>query len=154
MSETVLEIKKGRGCVLLCLSDGETLRVPASLYRERKVREGETIEPMLYKAFILQRGPSHAMDAAVRLLSVADRTEKELRERLEGVGYPEVVVEGVLQKLVDLNLVNDARYAEVWTRSRAHRQGRQRLRQELTRRGVSREDTEEALSVITDEEQL
>jgi len=153
MAERVLEVKKLHGCALLCLSDGQTLKVPASVWRERKITEGEFIDIDDYRAFILKRGPAHAMDSAVRLLSVSDRTEKELRRRLDEVGYPAEVIDGVIGRLYELRLINDQAYAEYWAKSRMHRAGPQKLQMELVRRGVDRETASAAVN-ISEEDQL
>ena len=134
MIERVLEIKKARGCAVLQLESG-VLRVPLSLLRERPVRAGEVLDTQAYRLFIAQRGYTHALDHAVRLLSLCDRSENEVRRRLLDSGYP-------------------AAYAQRWAQSRAHKHGRGRIERELTRRGVSREVAQSAVSELSDEEQL
>ena len=152
--ETIIEIKKVQGSTLLRLENGELLRVPTSLYRERPVRRGEAIEPAAYRQFMVQRGYSHALDSAVKLLSLCDRTENELRERLTRAGYPQVCVDRVIEKLYAEELLDDAAFAENWTKSRTHKYGRNRLRQELDRRGVDKETIQRAVDQLSDEEQL
>ena len=80
--ETVVEIKKIQGCALLRLDNGETLKVPTSLLRERPVKKGEVMDVALYRQYMAQRGYSHALDSAVKLLALCDRTEGEIREKL------------------------------------------------------------------------
>ncbi|MBQ9196643.1 MAG: regulatory protein RecX [Clostridia bacterium] len=152
--EIVIEVKKIQGSAVLRFESGESLRVPASLYRERPVRKGEAMDPAVYRQFMLQRGYSHALDSAVKLLSLCDRTEGEIRERLARAGYPEVCVDRVIDKLYAEELLNDAAFAENWARSRTHKYGRNRLRQELTRRGVDGETVRQAMSQLSDADQL
>lgn len=152
--ETVVEIKKIQGCALLTLENGETLRVPGSLYRERPIKKGQAVDPDAYRLYMVQRGYAHALDSAVKLLSLCDRTEREIRDRLTRVGYPAACVERVIEKLYAEELLSDAAFAENWTRSRSHKFGRGRLRQELARRGVDRETADAAMAGISDEEQL
>ena len=152
--ETVIEIKKIQGSAVLRLENGENLKVPASLFRERPVRKGEAIDPALYRQFMAQRGYSHALDSAVKLLSLCDRTESEIRERLTRAGYPETCVSRVIEKLYAEELLDDAAFAENWARSRTHKYGRNRLRQELSRRGVDRETVRQAMDGLSDADQL
>ena len=152
--ETIREIKKVQGSVLLLLDSGETLRVPGSLYRERPVRKDQAFDLSLYRQYILQRGYSHALDSAVKLLSLCDRTEQEIRDRLGRAGYPEACVNRVIEKLYAEELLDDAAFAQNWARSRTHKYGRGRLRQELARRGVDRETARAATDRLSDEEQL
>ena len=97
--ETILEIKKIQGCALLRLDNGETLRVPTSLLRERPVKKGEVMDVALYRQYMAQRGYSHALDSAVKLLALCDRTEGEIRDKLSRAGYPESCVQRVIEKL-------------------------------------------------------
>ena len=152
--ETVLEIKKIQGCALLRLDNGEILRVPTSLLRERPVKKGEVMDVALYRQYMAQRGYSHALDSAVKLLALCDRTEGEIRDKLSRAGYPESCVQQVIEKLYAEELLDDEAFAQRWAQSRTHKYGRNRLSQELTRRGVDRETVENAVGQLSDEEQL
>ena len=90
----------------------------------------------------------------MKLLSLCDRTEGEIRQRLARAGYPAACVDRVIQKLYAEELLDDAAFAQRWAASRKGRYGRDRLRQELTRRGVERETAQSAVDALSDEEQL
>lgn len=152
--ETVADIKKIQGSVLILMENGETLRVPGSLYRERPVRKGQAFDPDAYRQYIALRGGAHALDSAVRLLALCDRTEFEIRDRLTRAGYPEACVRKVIEKLYAEELLDDAAYASAYARSRRGKYGRGRLRQELARRGVDRETARAAVDQLSDEDQL
>ena len=154
MNDPVIEIKKFKGCAVMRLQSGEKIRVPYALLRERPVKVGEVIEPVLYREFIARRGYPHAVDRAVKLLSMRDHSEGELREKLYNAGYPDAVADRVMEKLEIMNLVDDEAFAENWTMSRAHRHGRRRIEQELTRKGVSRDTARRAVSQLSDADQL
>jgi len=154
MNEKIIEIKKIQGCAIVHLENGGKIRVPGALLRERPVKVGESIEPVLYREYIARRGYPHAMERAVKLLSMRDHSEGELREKLYQAGYPDAVIDQVIDKLEIMNLVDDENFAESWVESRAHRHGRKRLEQELTRKGVARDTARRAVSTLTDEDQL
>ena len=154
MNEKIIEIKKIQGCAIVHLENGGKIRVPGALLRERPVKVGESIEPVLYREYIARRGYPHAMERAVKLLSMRDHSEGELREKLYQAGYPDAVIDQVIDKLEIMNLVDDENFAESWVESRAHRHGRKRLEQELTRKGVARDTARRAVSMLTDEDQL
>jgi regulatory protein len=153
MPERILEIKKTRGCALI-QTENDSLRVPLSLLRERPVHTGEMLDLQAYRLFIAERGYTHALDHAVRLLSLCDRSENEVRHRLMDVGYPGDCVDRVIEKLYEAELLDDAAYAQRWAQSRAHKHGRNRIERELTHRGISRELAQDAVSELSDEEQL
>lgn len=63
------------------------------------------------------------------------------------------VITEVLDRYVEVGLVNDAEFAEMWVRSRHSIRGNARsvLRRELREKGVPTEEAESALASITDD---
>ena len=58
-----------------------------------------------------------AREAALRLLDYQDRTRAELKSRLMKKGYSEELSQSVTDDLSEANLINDERYAELYTES-------------------------------------
>ncbi|WP_422113259.1 regulatory protein RecX [Gardnerella sp. DNF00536] len=56
-------------------------------------------------------------EAALRLLDYAPRSVMDMRQRLQEKGYSEVVVEAVIQRLLELHLLDDYQYAHTVIRS-------------------------------------
>jgi SOS response regulatory protein OraA/RecX len=85
--------------------------------------------------------PSAVLAAAMRLLEVRSRTVSDLRGRLIRSGYPAGFVDGAVDRLVELGLLDDEAYARQWlqSRDRARPRGERVLRQELRLRGVPQE---------------
>ena len=77
-----------------------------------------------------------ARKKALRLLEHMDRTEKGLTEKLFQAGFSEEAVSDALAWVKELGYVNDARYAENYISSRIHEKSRQRIFQDLYRRGI------------------
>ncbi len=88
-----------------------------------------------------------ALDAALRLLALRPRAERELRQRLARRGFESEEIEGALRRLTELRLVDDAAFARFWVEQRdAFRpSGRRRLEAELRGKGVAREAVVEAV---------
>ncbi|KFI93449.1 regulatory protein RecX [Bifidobacterium saguini DSM 23967] len=83
-------------------------------------------------------------EAALRLLDAAPRSSGALRDRLLGKGYAEDVVEGVIDRLIAVHLINDLDYAESVVRVCANRMmGRRGTMMELARKGVDRKLAEQ-----------
>jgi regulatory protein len=87
---------------------------------------------------------------ALRLLDAMPRTERQLREALEKRGIPPEVATGLVERYVEVGLLDDRAYARVWVESRVRTRGlgRMALRQELRRKGVADELIEQALSEV------
>ena len=87
--------------------------------------------------------------AAVGLLARREHSARELRGKLMGKGYPAEMVNSALEKLIARGLLSDARFAEVFARSRSNKgYGAVRIAQELRQRGVDDEQIAPILSEV------
>lgn len=86
----------------------------------------------------------------LRRLTAAPRTRHDLREDLLRRNIPVDVAERVLDRFVEVGLIDDATYARMWVESRQRSRGTARsvLRQELRAKGVPAEDIDGALDAI------
>ena len=70
----------------------------------------------------------------------------ELSRKLRSRGAPADLIEPALERLADEGLLSEARYLESFVRMRANAgYGPLRIREELTQRGLPREDVEQTL---------
>jgi regulatory protein len=91
----------------------------------------------------------------LRLLTGAPRTRAQLAEALRRRGVPDDAAERVLDRLVDVRLVDDGAFAEAWvdTRHRGRGLARRALRAELRQRGVDDELVGTAVARIDDDDE-
>jgi regulatory protein len=89
--------------------------------------------------------PERAWDYALWLLGRQAYTAAELRRRLLRRGLADDEAERVVARLEELQLIDDARYAQAYVRSRRHAKGALGLRHELRRRGLEETHVETAL---------
>lgn len=89
----------------------------------------------------------------LRRLAAAPRTRSELRADLLRRGVPEEVADRVLDRFVQVGLIDDTAFAQLWVDSRQRTRGSARavLRQELRSKGVGDDDAARALEGIDDE---
>ena len=83
--------------------------------------------------------PATVLDAAARFLEVRPRSIAEVRRRLREAGYRAELVDGALERLADLGMLDDEAFARAWveSRDRARPRGERALRSELRRKGVA-----------------
>lgn len=77
----------------------------------------------------------------MRFLEMRQRSVAEVRRRLLTAGYPALLVDGVITRLLDLALLDDAGFARAWveSRDRAHPRGQRALREELSKKGIAQD---------------
>lgn len=88
-----------------------------------------------------------ALAACHAVLATKQVTVAELRRKLLGARFDDVVVEHAIERCTAAGLLDDERYAASFVESRVRRgHGAQRIRQDLARRGVDRALVEQALA--------
>jgi regulatory protein len=94
-----------------------------------------------------------ARSILLRRLSSAPRTRAELSSDLGKRGIPVDVAERVLNRFVDVGLIDDDAYARSWAESRQRTKGSARsvLRQELRAKGIAETAIVDALDGIDDD---
>jgi len=91
--------------------------------------------------------PSLVLAAALRFLEARPRSIAEVRRRLLTQGYRAELVEGSVERLLELGILDDAAVARTWveSRDRARPRGERALRSELARKGIDRSLTDGVL---------
>ena len=92
--------------------------------------------------------PTLVLEACLRFLEARQRSAEEVRRRLLLHGYRADLVEGAIQRLTELGMIDDAAFARAWieSRDRARPRGERALRQELARKGIDRTVRDETLA--------
>lgn len=90
---------------------------------------------------------------ALRLLSARGRSLKEIRTRLTDRGVESPVLEKVIEKLLDLNYLDDTEFAGQWARHLAFTllYGNRRIAESLREKGVSEEIIKRSISQTREE---
>ena len=91
-------------------------------------------------------------EACLQLLAVRQRSRAELAQRLSRKGFELVHVEPVLDRLTEVELIDDAAFARTWVQSRHtySGKGRRALAAELRLKGVDDSVAAAALSQVDD----
>jgi regulatory protein len=84
--------------------------------------------------------PAVVLEAAARFLEARARSVGEVRRRLTSAGYRAELVDGAIDRMTELGMLDDATFARAWieSRDRARPRGERALSEELRVRGVDR----------------
>lgn len=84
--------------------------------------------------------PSVVLEAAARFLETRARSVAEVRRRLTGAGYRTELVEGAIERLSELGMLDDEAFARAWveSRDRTRPRGERAIREELRLKGIDR----------------
>jgi regulatory protein len=95
-------------------------------------------------------------DRALDMLEARSRGVEELRRLLVKKGEPVPAVDAAIVRLQENGLLNDANFTRQLTRSKALGAGlsRRRIQQELTKRGVARAISDEAIEEVFEDDEI
>jgi regulatory protein len=91
----------------------------------------------------------------LRQLTSSPKSRLQLARKLAERNVPEDVAEAVLDRFAEVQLIDDAEFAQLWVRSRAQTRSLARgaLKRELSEKGIADELAEEALGQVSDDDE-
>ena len=109
------------------------------------LEEGAVLPPEVYEELVNRVLKKRATLRAMHILERTDKTEAQLRRKLEESEYPKEAVESAIAYVTSYGYLDDRRYAEHYIEWKKQGKGKARLKMELVQKGISREIIEEAL---------
>lgn len=153
--DVITAIRKERSVFRVTINGDTDVMIPGSLFRERRLEEGQPIDLEELDEWLMVRQYRHALDRAVAALAARAHSRHELEAKLLRAGYRPNTVEMVLYKLEKEGLLDDGDFARQWVEVRANRRlGRSRIAQELRHKGIDAEQAETALEALDEDDQL
>jgi regulatory protein len=135
----ITDVRERRGKARIFVDGEFWAEVDAGVAIERGLREGAAFSrEELDEARVAGERPV-AMGRVLNLLGYRARSEAEIRERLGRYGYAGGTIEAVVVRLEELGYLDDAEFARLKAREKAHRYGPRRVSVELRKSGVGEE---------------
>lgn len=128
--------------------------------RKYRLEEGKPVSKEDYEELMHTVLPKRAKLRSMNLLKAKEYTENQLRDKLKQGGYPKEVIDEAVQYVKSYHYVDDDRYAAAYIEYQIDKRSRQRIVQDLMKKGISRECIEkqwrylEELGVTVDEENM
>jgi regulatory protein len=144
---TVTEMKqeKGRGRLSLSFDNGITVLLYRSEARRFHLAQDSAVTDEAFRNLLEKVVAVRAKKRALHLLEQMDRTEKQLRDKLNQGGYPQECIDTAIDYVKSYHYIDDYRYACSYVRCTMERMSRIKIRQKLTERGIRREIIDQAL---------
>lgn len=131
----------------------ELHKVSTVTWEKRKLRFRPIEVPKGYLAvWCCEEGRMGAFDKASNYLLRQPKTALEIRKYLEKHEYSKLEIDDAIVKLIEYNYIDDVNYAKIYIKQAASRgKGKMKINQELTTRGVSRQNVSSAWDDIETE---
>lgn len=130
------------------------LGVNALLVYEMRLAVNQDITSAQLEQLRHEEALQQAVDRALNFLTFRPRSRTEIRQYLRRKNTPPELIEAALERLNQLELVNDRDFASFWieNRDQFNPRGAQALKHELRSKGVTQEVVDELVDNESDEE--
>ncbi len=153
--DEILSALRLKGKVRITADGRPDLLIPLSIFRHCPLAQGDTLDLDVYIQNLAPLLYRHALDQAVKYLTIRARSRKEVETKLRLFGYPDDTVNMVLYKLEKTGVLNDSNFARQWTQARCEKGlGKKNIARDLHQKGISPETAQMALHDVDEEKQL
>ncbi|MFL2030015.1 recombination regulator RecX [Loigolactobacillus zhaoyuanensis] len=151
---TKITTQKRKGRYNIYLDEAYAFPVSESVLIKFRLAKGLEITPDLQAEIDTAEAHAQAYQMALNYLSYQLRTEMEVRIHLKQHDIPVAVRQQVVQRLYELNLLDDASYAASYVRTamRTSDKGPQVIRTKLREKGITAEQITNALDLYTQQD--
>lgn len=139
--------KKNRRRANLYLDGQFAMGLSVEVVQDFGLRRGQELDEAQLEALQRAEQQRRAYHDALRLISYRPRSVAEIRRRLERKGYSEAQIEAAVDRLQEIDLLDDQAFARLWVENRLalRPRGRRALYSELRKKGVSSTIIEQVL---------
>lgn len=109
------------------------------------------IEEAVYEKILKTVLSKRCRERAGYILGKSDKTEYDLRNKLKQGYYPEQIIDEVINDFIGYGYINDERFAENYVKYNISSKSKNRIGNELLRKGISKEIIQNVFKVYTDE---
>lgn len=116
------------------------------------LRIGQEISQEDFSRLAQKDAYEHAYQRVLQLFNRRPRTEKEIRDYLAKFELSDEQKDTMIQRLIELRMVNDEKYAQMWVESRNlfRPKSKSHLKMELRRKGIDDEAIADAIEDTDD----
>lgn len=86
--------------------------------------------------------PKRAINRSVNILAERDMTKGMLRDKLTGDGYPEFIIDNIIDKLEANRLINDERFIRGYIEAKSNKKSKNDIMRDLSSKGVDMDQVE------------
>ena len=146
---TKIEIqKKNKERVNIYLDEEYAFSISAELVYKENLKVKDVVDIEKLKSVADKESYLRCKNSALKIIERSYKTEKEVIEKLQMKGYEQNHIEASIEFLKEYKFLNDDYYAEAFIKDKLNSKGSQRIKQDLIKKGIPRDEIEEKLEGI------
>lgn len=138
----IIEISKTK--VKVCVDDDMYFALYKSEVGQFAINKNEEISRELFDLITNEVLLKRAKLRCMNLLKSRDYTENQLRTKLNEGFYPEEIIDAAVAYVASYGYIDDVRYAKSYIEYAGQTKSRRQIENDLQRKGVAKEDIEQA----------
>lgn len=156
MSKKITRIevgKRNKDRVNVYLDEEYAFSCSAELMYKHNLKKDTTIDEENIYDIIKKDNTMKCRSSALRIVERSCKTEDEIREKLLLKEYDENSINVTVEFLKEYSLIDDEKYAKTYVKDRMKREGKNKIKYSLKRKGINEEQILEAISNIDSDEE-
>lgn len=145
MITQILPLEHSKGKVQVSFDSAQDLVLYRGELRGLDLKEQMEVSKELYDKIYYEIVGKRAVKRAMHLLEKMDRTEEQLRKKLEESRYPQELVDQAVAYVKSYHYIDDERYACNFVRLNQEKKSAARIKMDLLAKGIAPETAERAL---------
>jgi regulatory protein len=128
--------------------------VDGELVYKEKLSVNEEVDEERLQNIAKKENLSKCKNTALRILERSYKTEKEIKERLIDKGYDLDAILPIVDFLKEYAFINDSEYIKMYIKDRIKRQGAQKIKYALIKKGIDPDEIEANLTMLNKDEEI
>lgn len=138
--------------VKVTMEDGISFPLYAGEIKRYSIGEEKHISDDLYEHIMEEIVYKRGRERAMYMLQCSDKTERQLRDKLAAGGYPEKIIEKIINFLKKYGYIDDYGYAVSFIKARKETMSTKMIKYKLMSRGIDKGIIENAFMEVSDME--
>jgi len=135
--QSVTEVDKKKKKI--CLDNGECFVLYNGEARKYQIEDGMELKDLVYQEILQGILRKRARERMLYLLKDSDKTEKQIREKLEAGCYPQSVIDAAVDFGKKYHYIDDERYTENFLQRKCQQLSRKEMEFQLSQKGIPKD---------------
>lgn len=146
---TKIEVqKRNKDRVNIYINEEYAFSLSSELVYKEGLKLKQTIDIDKMKKVAKEDSYIKCKEAALRIVEKTYKTQKEIKDKLFLKGYDENTIDRTIEFLEEYNFIDDKNYTRMYVSDKIKKQGANKIKYELTKKGVSEELIKDQISNI------
>jgi regulatory protein len=140
ITQILVQQKRGNRCSIF-LDEEFGFGLHQDVVFQFGLKKGDSLTENQIEEILYSEEKKKAKERALNFLSYRDRSEKEMRTKLNQVGFEDNIIDVVIEDLKRIKLINDEKFALTFARNKliTRPMGEFLIKQELFQKGISKD---------------